>query len=292
MASQEWVTSLRSAMAPLIPSAPSTGGGRPSEETPLPGPSAPAPVLPSGPPASPKPIGVRSPAPVVPSPASFPLGVLPKTTDLPSFDPKNPGRPAVRYTLFEGILYTGHPVLGDRPVGDYEFFPSIKHLPSCYVRWRSGLSIKEGTIPKESVLYDFKKAQAAVVQLASDVRFLILASQLSIGVATYRASGSQVFPFASKGLEAVLANVKSDKATLTSLEECKPTSLLLPSDSASWDEVHLTFSSKKLAAILASRQLKDRLPLLPGHHLRRNGKLDSGLLRVFPFKLFWRLTSI
>ena len=71
-----------------------------------------------------------------------------------------------------------------------------------------------------------------------------------------------MFPFASRGLTAVIRAIREDKP-FPALEECKPPLLLLPNDSKEWEAVQSTFSMCKLPQDCAQKQFREQLPLIP-----------------------------
>ena len=195
---------------------------------------------------------------------------LPPASILPDPTAHNPWRVATHMQLAEGILCTGVPSLGDRPVGDFEFFPKKEDYPYCYVRLRPGLPMKDDIIPKEVVIMDFTSFQAAVVKeakLAGAVNTQIPA--FSRREAMFKAGPNVTFPFALKVIKATLDAVSKDKLTPPALEECKRPSLLLPANADIFDELEGTFIHKKLEPNCAAAQLNEKLPNIPDHLLRR-----------------------
>ena len=52
--------------------------------------------------------------------------------------------------LSDGVLHIGEG-LSSKPVSDLEFHPSLEDYPRCYVRLSSEASIRDDTIPKETI---------------------------------------------------------------------------------------------------------------------------------------------
>ena len=191
----------------------------------------------------------------------------PLVSELPKCTNKNPWRCAEHMVLNEGVLHIGEG-LGSRPIGDLVFFPSIDHYPFCYVRLADESSLRDDTIPKETIIFDHSKAQSIVVKELRTAEFTN--TQLSAfgrKQATFLASKDMVFPFASKGLEAVRRAVLDGKP-FPSLEECRPVSLALPNDSTDWEDVQHTFTVSKLDKEIAGKQFNERLPRLPDNLLK------------------------
>ena len=58
--------------------------------------------------------------------------------------------------------------LGNRLLAVLEFFPSLHVYPECWARLKDG-AVREDTIPKETVLYDFQKARDFSVNVIRSV---------------------------------------------------------------------------------------------------------------------------
>ena len=86
-----------------------------------------------------------TPTPVVPT-----LGALPHPSELPPMQSDNPWRAATTAPISEGQLFFEG--LGFRPIEDFETFPEEGVLPNCWVRLKSDASVREDTVPTETVL--------------------------------------------------------------------------------------------------------------------------------------------
>ena len=190
----------------------------------------------------------------------LPSGPKFSAKDLPRCSADNPWRYCQFAPLVgdDSIFLEG---LGNRLVSDLEFFPNYQAYPECWARLKDG-AVREDTIPKETILYDFQKAQDFTVRVIKAV------GGENTGVtafdkkkATFLANKEQAFCFASKGFDALQRAWLEDKPC-PSLEECRPTSLLLPQDGNRWQDVQHTFASCKLASDCAQKQFQERLPLL------------------------------
>ena len=191
----------------------------------------------------------------------------PDASSLPECTLSNPWRFAKYMPKVEGHLVIGEG-LGTKPISDLEFYPSLDAYPNCWVRLSDEASIRDDTIPKETILFDFGKLQSFVVKEAKAASF----SNTGITAfgrkqATFLAPDDMIFPFASKSADVVAKACVQDKA-LPALEECKAPSLLLPNDSEFWVGVHETFEVGKLPNNIASTQFDERLPLIPDDLLK------------------------
>ena len=84
-----------------------------------------------------------------------------------------------------------------------EFFPSLLVYLECWARLKDG-AVREDTIPKETVLYDFQKAQDFTVKVIKSV----MGENTGVTAfdkkkATFLASKEQAFCFASKDFDAL-----------------------------------------------------------------------------------------
>ena len=164
------------------------------------------------------------------------------------------------------------------------FYPSIDQYPNCFVRLKDETLLRDDTIPKETILLEFHRAQDFIVKEA------ITAGCRNTGItasnsrkATYVAPSSHVFPFASKALHAVLSAATEGKPPPT-LEECRPPSLVLPADSDEWSDVENTFSCGKLLPEVARKQFQEKLPHLPESLLKREAAAKERLASVLSFQ--------
>ena len=199
--------------------------------------------------------------------------------EFPDWTAKNPWRHALRMPFREDKIFIGEG-MGTRLFSELEFFPSREAFPDCFIRLKDESSIRDDNIPKETIILDFQKAQDFVVSISKALSFSNSGqTAFDKRKATFVASEGQAFPFASKALMACLKAFEQNKEP-PQLEECKPTSILVPNDSVEWKGVHRTFITEKLDKDVASQQFNERLPTLPAQLLSTEAESKKKLATI------------
>ncbi|XP_068213741.1 uncharacterized protein [Palaemon carinicauda] len=143
------------------------------------------------------------------------------------------------------------------PLEDIHFWPNLSAYPECFIRLKNELVSKEETEPKEVMVFDHDKAQALLTSSLKKAGYTnSRVSALSKKHPTFLAPSSRAFPFTSKALLYLLKAVDAGKPC-PMLEECRPSSLALPTGEKDWNEIHLTFSVAKLNTDIAGQQFHE-----------------------------------
>ena len=202
---------------------------------------------------------------------------------LPDFAPSNPWLNACHMLIKEGMLCT-MTNLGSRPLEDFEFCPKKSAFPNCHVRLREDPEFRDDHAPKETILHPYDQTQKFFVNLAKKNEFS------NSGVAahggrkkSYLCSSEICFPFLEKAWEAAWGAARESKPMPT-LEECKATSLLLPTSQGHWKEVEKSFEVGPLTADCACDQLDEKLPRLSATLIQREWDTRKRLSRSLSFQ--------
>ena len=184
----------------------------------------------------------------------------PLASELPRDHPELPWSHGLSVRLADGmyLLEKEKP----RPESELQFCGDPVQFPNCWVRVAPWAPPRVDSVPKETVIFPFQKAQDRMVDLATKAGFSQTQLTLSSSnKAMFLASQDRVFPFASKVFSAVEKALQEDKPCPV-LEEHKRTSMFLPNDSEAWNKVGETFSVGKLAPEVGAKQLQENLPYL------------------------------
>ena len=184
----------------------------------------------------------------------------PLYSDLPKDHPELPWSHGLSVRLADGLYLLDKEK--PRPISELQFCGDSNRFPHCWVRVAPWAPPRVDSVPKETVLFPYQKAQDRIVELVQKSGFT--QTQLTLitsNKAMFQASGDRIFPFASKVFSSVEKALLEEKPCPT-LEEHKRTSMLLPNDSEAWKCVGETFSVGKLAPEVGAKQLQENLPYL------------------------------
>ena len=213
-----------------------------------------------------------------PAPAPQPTPGTSAIPDVPEMSPKNPWRHATTVPRRQGHYFLGD-AAGWRPVEDLEFFPNFDQYPNCFLRLKDSASIRDDSIPKETILYEFQRAQDFIVAAAKKAKFSNSGlTAFDRRKATFVAPKELAFPFATKVMVSQIKAYEQGKEPPT-LEEFRSTSLMLPNDSDVWKSVEQTFTVEKLDKDIASQQFKENLPILANHLVVAEAEAKKRLAR-------------
>ncbi|XP_068220112.1 uncharacterized protein [Palaemon carinicauda] len=210
-------------------------------------------------------------------PQSAPAAV-PDASKLPPFDKNNPWRFALHAPYLDSTLTIEG--LGTRPLEDLEFYPHDLQFPfNGFVRLTENAPVRMDKVPKETVIFPKKQAQAVWARTLSDWGCSNSKLTPHKGAYTIFTTPQDIpSPLADKVAELTIQAAK-DGLPMPTLKETDSTSLLMPASRDFWRDAPATFTVGKLDPDCASFLFSERLPKLPDHLLKTESETRSRLAR-------------
>ncbi|XP_068248914.1 uncharacterized protein [Palaemon carinicauda] len=222
----------------------------------------------------------------------------PDASKLPPFDKNNPWRFALHAPYLDGALTLDG--IGTRPLEDLEFYPPGLEFPfNGFVRLKEHALVRMDKVPKETVIFLKEQAQAVWARTLSEWGCTNSKLTPHKGAYTIFTTASSItLPLIDKVTELTIQAVK-EGSTMPALKETDPTSLLIPSTSATWDDASSTFTVGKLDPDCASTLFSEKLPRLlesllktefeTRNRLARSLHSIESLASVYPMETLFRV---